>query len=96
MSFEEHCRECKERLGKPFGEVHHWLDEFAFSVQYGMRHRRVRHHRAGIEEARRLFGDNGAEAATLHILADLREEGWREGVDRFPQDEKDHVRMGLW
>ena len=47
-------------------------------------------------QARRLFGDNGAEAATLHILADLREEGWREGVDRFPEDEREYVRMGLW
>ena len=96
MSFEEHCKECKQKLGKRHEDVHKWLDEFAFSAQYGMRHRRVRHHRAGIEKARRLFGEDGAQAAMLHVLADLREEGWREGVDRFPEDEREYVRMGLW
>jgi Domain of unknown function (DUF6915) len=96
MDLESHCRECKEKLGKRYEEVHKWLDQFAFSAQYEMRHRRVLHHKAGIDEAGRLFGKGAAEAALLHVIADLKEEGWKEGVDRFPQDERDYLRMGLW
>ena len=95
MSFEEHCKECKEKLGERYEEVHRWLDEFAFSALYGMKHRRVRHHQAGINQAARLFGPDAAKAALLHVLADLKEEGWKEG-DHFPQDERDYVRMGLY
>ena len=43
-------------LGKPFEEVHRWLDEFAGKPPYGMRHRKLRHHLAGIEQARKLWG----------------------------------------
>ena len=50
---------------------------------------------AGIEEARLLFGDKGAEAARQHIISDLKMEGWRES-DPFPRDEFDYVRMGLF
>ena len=95
MSFEEHCKECQSKLGKRYEDVHHWLDEFAYSTKYGMRHRRVRHHQAGIEEASLLFGKDGAAAARLHIVSDLKEEGWKE-ADHFPRDERDYVRMGLW
>ena len=41
-------------LGKPFEEVHRWLDEFAGQPPYGMRHRKLRHHLAGIEQVRKL------------------------------------------
>jgi len=95
MSFEEHCKECQDKLGKNCEDVHRWLDEYAYSAKYGMRHRRVRHRQAGIDEAARLFGKDGAAAARLHIVAELKEEGWKEG-DHFPVDERDYVRMGLW
>jgi valyl-tRNA synthetase len=75
--------------------VYRWLDEFAFSAKYGMRHRRVRHHDAGIDEAGRLFAKDAVAAARLHIVADLKEEGWKEG-DHFPRAESDYVRTGLW
>lgn len=95
MTFEEHCEESEKLFGKRFEEVHRWLDEFQGSPQYRMRHRRVRHHEAGIREAVALFGDRGGEAARRHILSDLKEEGWTER-DPFPKDEEHYVRMGLF
>jgi len=95
MTFEEHCEECTRILGLPFERVHRYLDAFAGTPEYGMRHRRKRHHLAGVEEARILFGEDAAAAARLHIISDLKEEGWKED-DRFPKDEQDYVRLGLF
>ena len=36
--------------------------------RYGMRHRKLRHHLAGIEHLRKLRGDQAATAARLHII----------------------------
>jgi len=93
--FEDHCAESLRIFGEPFERVHIWLDEFAGSPEYGFRHRRKRHHEAGIREAADLFGEEAAEAARVHILSDLRGEGWTER-NRFPMDEADYVRMGLF
>lgn len=62
---------------------------------YGMRHRKKRHHRAGIEEVRQLWGNEAAEAARQHIITDLKLEGWRES-DPFPEDEAHYQRLGLF
>jgi hypothetical protein len=91
----DHCAECEQVLGKSFIDVHIWLDQYAFTPEYGMRHRRVRHHEVGIREAMKLFGDDAGEAARLHILADLKMFGWTE-KDPFPRDEKHYVKMGLF
>ena len=69
-TLEEHKADCARFLGQPFGEVHAWLD--AYSRTHGGLHRKFRHHKEGIEEARRLFGDVGATAAIVHILRDCR------------------------
>jgi hypothetical protein len=79
-------------LGKSFEEVHLWLDFYA-ATPLGARHRRRRHHLAGIAEVRRLWGDKAAEAARLHVVADLKQEGWRDS-DGLPADEQDYVRRG--
>jgi hypothetical protein len=94
-TFEQHCHESITRFGQSFEEVHRWLDEFQGTPKYRMRHRRVRHHEAGIQEATALFGDVAAEAARQHIISDLKEEGWTE-TDPFPQDERHYVAMGLF
>lgn len=91
--FEDHCHESFLLFGTPFEELHRWLDEFAGTPEYGMRHRRVRHHAAGIREAVRIFGTDASKAARQHIVSYLKEEGWKE-TDHFPQDEEDYVRMG--
>jgi len=56
-TFEAHCQESMRQFGQAFEAVHRWLDEFAGKPPYGMRHRRVRHHEAGIREAKALFGE---------------------------------------
>jgi hypothetical protein len=95
MKFEEHCAESERIFGKPYEKVHRWLDEFAGKPPYGMKHRRVRHHLAGIKEAELLFGKKATRAAKRHIVSDLKMEGWTEN-DPFPCNEKDYVRMGLY
>jgi len=94
-SFTEHCAETTAVLGKPFEEVHRWLDEFAGQTPYGMRHRKLRHHLAGIEQVRKLWGNQAAVAARLHIIADLKQEGRTEDQP-FPRDEEHYKRMGLF
>jgi hypothetical protein len=95
-SFETHCAQATATFGKSHEEVHLWLDEFAGTSPYGSRHRRARHHLAGIEQVRAQWGDEAADVARQHILADLTSEGWRESRDPFPKDEADFVKMGLW
>ena len=94
-TFEEHCQESIILFGKPYDEVHIWLDEFAGKSGYGMRHRRVRHHLEGIRRVQELFGTEAASAARQHVITDLKEEGWVEG-DAFPLDERDYVRIGFF
>jgi hypothetical protein len=95
MKFEDHCRETMTAFGEAFEEVHRWLDAFAGQPGVGMRHRRFRHHQAGVDEVRRLFGERAARAARQHVVSDLKEEGWTES-DPFPADEAHYVRMGLY
>jgi len=94
-SLTEHCSETAALLGKRFEEVHRWLDEFAGQPGYGMRHRKLRHHLAGIEQVRKLWGDQAAAAARLHMMADLKQEGLTEDQP-FPRDEQHYKRMGLF
>ena len=93
--FEEHCAETAAAMGEPFEDVHRWLDEFAGKPPRGMRHRKLRHHLAGIAEVRSLWGEQAGEAARMHIIADLKMEGWTER-DPFPRDEADYRKMGLF
>jgi hypothetical protein len=95
MDYISHCQECLSKLGKTYGEVHKYLDEFAGKPGIGMRHRKYRHHQAGIIEVGRKFGEDAMSAARLHIVSDLKMEGWAER-DHFPQNEQDYVRMGLY
>jgi hypothetical protein len=60
-----------------------------------MRHRRVRHHLAGIAEAHKRWGPEAAAAARQHVISDLKMEGWTEDQP-FPKNEWDYVKMGLF
>lgn len=64
----EHCADCQKLLGREWKEVHQWLD--ALVKEYGQDHRRHRHHVEGIEEIRKMWGDEAATAAKIHILVD--------------------------
>ena len=95
MKFEDHCKESVEKFGLPFKEVHEWLDFYAGSSEYGMKHRGKRHHVEGIKETGKMFGKMAEEAARQHVISDLKEEGWKES-DHFPENERDYIRMGLF
>jgi hypothetical protein len=60
--------DCRRFLDDDYAYVHKWMDELFATL--GPLHRKARHHRQGIEEARRLFGDSAAKAALIHVLRD--------------------------
>jgi hypothetical protein len=95
MKLENHELESKSLWGDNYTHVHNWLDEFQGTEKYHMRHRRVRHHEAGIREAISLFGEEAGPVARRHIISDLKEEGWTVN-DPFPRDEAHYVKMGLF
>lgn len=95
MTFSEHCNLSIATFGTSYDFVHRWLDEFAGIPPHGMRHRKFRHHLAGIDAVRALWGDEAAEAARQHIEADIAQEGWTTR-DHFPKDQDDYVKMGLF
>jgi hypothetical protein len=94
-SFEEHCRRCEQLLGNAFPQVHRWLDEFFCQPPYGTRHRHLRHHRQGIEQVRRMWVDEAARAAEIHIRQDLEQEGWPADWP-LPRDAEEFKKAGLW
>ena len=96
MTLEEHCKKSEKLFGKPCEEVHKWLDEFSGEPGIEMRHRRIRHHEAGIREVMELFGEEAGKVARQHIISDLKEEGWNESEHPFPRDEAHYVNMGLF
>jgi hypothetical protein len=67
-SFQQHCADCRRELGEPFEHVHQWLDAL-FKVM-GPKHRSARHHVGGVEQVRRMWGDQAAKAAEIHIMRD--------------------------
>ncbi|TVM14023.1 hypothetical protein DPQ33_17985 [Oceanidesulfovibrio indonesiensis] len=71
MRIEEHAKRCEQELGKPFTEVHCFLDQFAMKYNMSMAHRMILHHRLGVEVVGLEFGPEAKEAAKLHIRDDL-------------------------
>jgi len=70
-SLEQHCQDCVEQLGEEYREVHIWLDEFFAQMPGDFRHRKYRHHTAGVLEALAKWGEKGAKAAEIHIRRDF-------------------------
>jgi hypothetical protein len=64
----EHCADCLRILGQEWPEVHRWLDEL--SGQHRDNHRQHRHHSEGVEAVRKMWGDEAALAAEIHIVVD--------------------------
>ena len=89
-----HAEDSIRVFGQSFIQVHEWLDAFHDVPGYGgVAHRRKRHHQAGINEIRRMWGETAAQAAHQHIMADLEQVGW---TGQFPKDEADCIKLGLW
>ncbi len=91
MTKREHCEECFNEMGDEWEKVHLWLDATARDYFPWMGHRQIRHHKEGVEEIRRKWGDEAAKAAEMHIISDegcvpTREES-RERWGRSPFNE---------
>jgi len=71
MHWKEHAKQCKEKLGKDWIVVHRWLDEYTGIYWPSKIHRTHRHHKEGVEQVRKMWGDEAAGAAEMHIRADL-------------------------
>jgi len=65
---EEHCKDCMSALGCGFRGIYEWLDEFF--PMLGFKHRMKRHHKDGVEEVRKKWGNDAARAAEIHIKKD--------------------------
>ena len=65
MLLEQHL----QRTNGEGREVHKFLDQY-FDVM-GISHRRIYHHKKGIEAVREKFGSRAAEIAAKHIHDDL-------------------------
>ena len=70
MTREQHCEECIRKLGRPWDNVHAWLDAKAGYYFPSASHRQIRHHTEGVEEIRKMWGNEAAKAAELHIISD--------------------------
>lgn len=81
MEYKQHCKDCDEALGASWYIVHRWLDEYVGIYWPNMIHRVHRHHKEGVEEVREKWGDQAAQAAEMHIKADL-------GCDEVPSREE--------
>ena len=88
-SFEEHCKDCENELGDRHEKVNRWLDELFARLGFSVKHRDARHHRDGIEEVRRMWGDDAARAAEIHVSRDFH--GW---IPKNSQEVQDW-RMGV-
>lgn len=89
-SLQDHIDDTLHKLGKPFVEVHQWLDELAPDFSGGLEHRDIRHNRQGVEEVRKRWGDEAAKAAELHILLD-----WANLINatQIPKDEQEAAAL---
>ena len=69
MDLETHCRDCLNMLGKEYREVNIFIDQFF--AKMGPSHRSVYHCVEGLVEIKEKFGNEGVEAAKVHILRDF-------------------------
>ena len=80
--WKEHAKDCQDQLGNAWYVVHHWLDEYAKIYWPSCIHRIHRHHKEGVEECRKMWGDEAAEAAEIHILKDEGDIPTKEQIEK--------------
>ena len=86
----EHEEQSIEAFGKPYTEVHVFLDQF-FPRFRGAEHRRILHTVEGVQEVVRRFGEESRPVAELHIKED-----WHRycGVRAVP--ERKEIDLNNW
>ena len=70
MKWDEHCERSTELFGEPGGEYHKWLDQYANGPS-AHEHRKVLHHKEGVEIGVMLFGDRARKHLEQHLMDDL-------------------------
>jgi len=87
--FDEHCKKSLDLFGEEGREYHAWLDQYA---KYGYHHRKVLHHKEGVEVGVQLFGEDARKHLEQHIRDDR-------GEDKIPSVHQlrsfGHVEPGL-
>lgn len=74
----QHIDRAQKTFGRPWVEVHRYLDQYF--PQFGMYHRIVLHHQRGIDLVVAKFGKEAQPVAEQHILDDQQRipEDWRD------------------
>lgn len=77
MRREEHEARCREFFGDGFGEVHAFLDQYAFATdraketgQPDFAHRGILHNPEGVEQCVQIYGEIARCPALLHLYDD--------------------------
>lgn len=70
MYITEHESQSLKVLGRPFTEIHEWIDQY-YKMVDNVAHRVVLHHRNGIELGVTLFGESARKALELHVRDDF-------------------------
>lgn len=70
MHIHDHIQESLKTFGRPYAEVHAFLDSY-YDKYRGLAHRRLLHHRLGVELVARRFGEQARQAAEQHIRQDF-------------------------
>ena len=68
-----HCEDCERLLGKPYKEVHEWLDHYAKKFNPGIYleyHRQFRHTEKALNKQFEKWGFYRQQAAKIHIIRD--------------------------
>jgi len=73
MHIKEHEAHCEKELGKPFTEVHIFLDQFAIKYNMNLVHRTILHHHLGVALVGLLMGQEATGAAKLHVVDDVHQ-----------------------
>ncbi len=74
---EDHCKDCKALLGRPFEKVHKFLDQYAEVFDVGTfteYHRTFLHNKRGILLAQEYWGREAGLAAKIHLVRDYHEQ----------------------
>jgi len=69
MNQQRHEQKCLAKYGKPFAEVHRFLDQYS-DLYRGFNHRYLLHHQRGVELVVQQFGEVARGPAEQHILLD--------------------------
>lgn len=91
----QHADSCMKKFGKPYYEIHNFLDQY--HEEYGIIHRIFFHHKLGLEIIVGEFGEASRDIAALHIREDIDgelPEDWSY-FGPLPPDDSERVKKEL-